>query len=559
MQIIEHDTEFHIRFEYNQYFKRNTEAVKALPGRTWLPTKKIWRVPAYAKAAVYELQHTHRAVISKPEHLAPESFGEVAPMPELTTDLPLKAELRPYQGQGIARGMELRRLIIGDEQGLGKTLQSIGTVVGIEHALKQAAFPCLVVCPSSTKVNWQREWAKFSNKRAMILNDKIRNTWPQYWNVGMVDVFIVNYESLKKFFVEYMPEKKGKQAKGAMHSSEIIMKKTIDLFKTVIIDESQRCKNPGTVQSKLALRICHKKENVILLSGTPVVNKPVDLFPQLAIMGHAGTFGGKKEFLNRYCEGGSGANNLRELNFLLNQHCFFRREKKDVAKDLPEKQRQTFICDITTRDEYNRAKNEFTKFLKENGCDDAEVAKKLRGEIMVKMGVLKQISARGKLREVKEFTEDILDAGEKLILFCNLHSIVDELRELFPDAVTITGRDDMDTRQRNIDAFQNDPRCQLIICNIKAAGVGITLTASSRVAFVEYPWTYADCVQCEDRAHRIGQSNNVMCTYFLGGDTIDEDLYEMIQEKRHVANTITGATDTMEMNMVDRMLNLFKI
>ena len=105
--------------------------------------------------------------------------------------------------------------------------------------------------------------------------------------------------------------------------------------------------------------------------------------------------------------------------------------------------------------------------------------------------------------------------------------------------------------------LQKTSHTKLIICNIKAAGVGITLTASSRVAFIEYPWTYADCAQCEDRAHRIGQKNSVMCTYFLGQNTIDEDLYKMIQEKRHTGNTITGASDEMKMEMVSNVMDLF--
>lgn len=194
----------------------------------------------------------------------------------------------------------------------------------------------------------------------------------------------------------------------------------------------------------------------------------------------------------------------------------------------------------------------------EKGASDSEIAKKMRGEIIVKMAELKKISAYGKLNEAKEFIKEVTDSGEKLIVFVVHHVIVDELLKEFPNAVTVTGRDKDFEKQRSIDAFQNDPGTKLIICNIKAAGVGITLTASSRVAFIEYPWTYADCVQCEDRAHRIGQTNNVMCTYFLGQNTIDERMYELILEKRHVANTITGATDSIKMDMVSGIMELFK-
>lgn len=556
MQIIEHKTEFHISFEYGEGFNRNYAAMKELPEARWYPPNKVWRVPISAKTAVYQLAHTHQAQFFLANEIRPEQTGDVAPLPDLKNPLPLNVVLRPYQGQGIARSMELRRLIIGDEQGLGKTLQSIGTIVGIEYAMQQASFPCLVICPASTKLNWQREWHKFSSKKAMVMDDKTKNTWHHYWRTGQIDVFITNYESLKKFFVASMPVK-GNKAASPLHSRNIVMKDTIDLFKSVIVDESQRCKDSTTERSKLVLRICSKKENVLLLSGTPVVNRPGDLFPQLAIMGHANTFGGEKAYLQRYCEGGKGANNLKELNYLLNKHCFFRREKKDVAKDLPEKQRQTIICEISNRDEYQRAEKDVLSYLEQNGSSLEDIKNFTKAEDIQKMMMLKQIAAKGKLNAVKEFVTEIMEAGEKLILFCSLHSIVDQLLEMFPKAVTVTGRDDMQARQRSIDSFQQDPKCQLIICNIKAAGVGITLTASSRVAFVEYPWTYADCVQCEDRAHRIGQTNNVMCTYFLGAGTVDERLFEIILEKMHIGNTITGATDQMEMETVDKTINLF--
>ncbi|WP_083243940.1 DEAD/DEAH box helicase [Formosa sp. Hel1_33_131] len=548
MQILERNTEFHITIPFNNWAKRNLAQVKALSYRRWDPIKKVWIVPINKRIEVLQLAKMCRAEFIKIDTSIAEEVGEIAPLPELEIKLPITATLRPYQENGIAQAMKLKRCIIGDEQGLGKTLISLSTVIGVD------AFPCLVIAPSSTKVNWQREWEKFSNKKAMILDDKNKNSWHNYYQMGVADVFITNYESLKKFFVDFMPPK-GKLRK----STDIKMNDKINLFKSVIVDESHRCKDTSTQQSKLVLRICQGKEYVYLLTGTPVVNKPIDLFPQLAIMNQHANFGGRKGFLSRYCEGGSGADNLKELNYKLNKYCFFRREKKDVAKDLPEKQRQTILCDITTRKEYNKAFHEFESYLKSQGCSDKDIARKLRGEIMVKMGALKRISALGKLNEVNEFIHEVTDSGEKLIVFCVLHSIVDELKKEFPNAVTVTGRDNQDQKQASIDAFQNNPNTKLIICNIKAAGVGITLTASSRVAFVEYPWTYADCVQCEDRAHRIGQTNNVMCTYFLGNRTIDEDLYKMIQNKRHTANTITGASDKMEMSFVDGVLDIFKI
>lgn len=554
MQILEHPTEFHVKIEYNRFRQANTNAVRKIETAKFDWHRKVWIVPLHERSSLEEIRsksHQYNPVewINMYDTAAPEQTVQSSPMPNLDFELKLnQGSLRPYQAQGVARGIELKRFINGDEQGLGKTLQSIATIYGANQ-IGHDTFPCLVICPASTKINWQREWLQWTGKKAMILEDKVKSTWHRFFEMGMHDVFIVNYESLKKYFVEYMPPK------GQMRSSaDIRMNPKISLFKSVIVDEIHRCKEKKTQQAKITLQICRGKEWRIGLTGTMIVNKPIDAIPQLAIIGMKIN---EDKFKARYCNGGSGASNLKELNYKLNQYCFFRREKKDVAKDLPEKQRQTILCDITNRAEYNKAKNDFVRFLEDKGCSDEEIAKKLRGEIMVKMAELKRISALGKLNEVREFVTEVIESGEKLVLFCNLHHIVDEVLRYFPGAVTVTGRDKDHEKQSSIDRFQNDPSCKLIVCNIKAAGVGITLTASSRVAFIEYPWTYADCAQCEDRVHRIGQTNNVMCTYFLGHNTIDEDLYQMIQDKRHTANTITGATDEMKMNFIDNVISLF--
>ena len=555
MQIIEHPTEFHVKIDYNRFRTVNQNQIKSIDGARFDWTRKVWVVPFSKRAALEIVKEKTRAEWIVAQTRVPEQIGEIPPMPELEYQIDIVNKEnghvpRPYQLQGIARGLELKGFINGDEQGLGKTLQSIGTLYTADKFNNEVVFPCLVICPSSTKINWKREWEMWTGKKAMILEDKIKDTWHRYHEVAKIDVFIVNYESLKKYFVDFYPPK------GQMKSSkDIILNERVKIFNSVIIDEIHRCKDRNTQQTKIALRISRGKLYRIGLTGTMVVNKPIDALPQLAIIGKLNN---EKYFRERYCEGGSGASNLRELNYMLYKFCYFRREKKDVAKDLPEKQRQTILCDITTRHEYNKAKNDFVKWMEDSGCNDEEIARKLRGEIMVRMGVLKQISAKGKINEVKEFINEVTESGEKLILFHNLHEIGDEIRRLYPGAVSVNGRMSGEEKQKAIDRFQSDPSVQLIVCNIKAAGVGITLTASSRVAFIEYPWTYADCAQCEDRAHRIGQKNNVMCTYFLGQDTIDEEMYQMIQEKRHIGNTITGATDEMEMSFIDNVIKLFK-
>jgi SWI/SNF-related matrix-associated actin-dependent regulator 1 of chromatin subfamily A len=467
-------------------------------------------------------------------------------LPELNTPHLLKVNPYPYQLKGIARGLQLKRFMNCDEPGLGKTLQSIATInLG-------NAFPCLVICPSALKVNWEREWHKFTDKKAMVLTDKVRDTWTFFYQTGMYQVFIVNYESLKKYFVQRIKKESGWTLR------DVEFRNSIQLFKSVIIDESHRCKSSSTQQAKFCKGICNGKEWVIELTGTPVVNKPKDLIPQLSILSRMEDFGGYKTFVNRYCSGQNEASNLKELNYMLWTKCMFRREKSLVLTDLPDKIRQVNTCEITNRKEYIDAERDLIMYLqKYKEADDEKIEKALRGEVMVRINILRQISARGKVRDVIEFVKDFRENGKKIILFCSLHEVVDQLKSYFPTAVSVTGRDSQDEKQRAVDSFQNNPKTDIIICSIKAAGVGLTLTASSNVAFVEFPWTYADCCQCEDRAHRIGQKDSVTCYYFLGRRTIDEKVYRIIQNKKAIAKDITGSTEDIEENIVDMVANIF--
>ena len=527
------------------------ERVRQIPGRRFDGARKVWIVPTRSRVdlerMIYQIQQFENinwvsGTTKKEEDIA----YDVPELPDLTIPHSLKIQPYPYQLKGIARGLELKRFMNCDEPGLGKTLQSIATI-NLANA-----FPCLVICPSSLKINWQREWEKFTDKKAMVLTDKVRDTWTFFYQTGMHQVFIVNYESLKKYLVQRIKKAQGWTLR------DVEFRNSINLFKSVIIDESHRCKSASTQQAKFCKGICTGKEWVIELTGTPVVNRPKDLIPQLAILNRMDDFGGYKPFVNRYCSGQREASNLKELNFNLWKYCMFRREKSLVLTDLPDKIRQVNTCEITNRKEYMDAEGDLIMYLqKYKDADDEKIEKALRGEVMVRINILRQISARGKVRDVIEFVKDFRENGKKIILFCSLHEVVDQLKRYFPTAVSVTGRDSQDEKQRAVDAFQNNPKADIIICSIKAAGVGLTLTASSNVAFVEFPWTYADCCQCEDRAHRIGQKDSVTCYYFLGRRTIDEKVYRIIQEKKNIANAVTGSTEDIEENIVDMVARIF--
>ena len=439
----------------------------------------------------------------------------------------LKVQPYPYQLEGIERGLEWKRLFIGDEPGLGKTLQSIGIVNAA------GAFPCLVICPSSLKINWQREWEKFTDRKALVLSDSVRTTWPYLLQMRMHDVAVVNYESLRKYFVWDIRAARNPRLKDVVFCPQITM------FRSVIVDESHRVKDPSAMQTIFTKGIATGKEWVILLSGTPVVNRPEDLVTQLSVMGRLGEFGGRAKFLSDYGEG----RNLSDLSARLFGTCMIRREKAKVLTQLPDKTRVDLYVDISNRDEYDLAASDLARYLREyRDCTDREIRRKMRMEALVRFMALRSVSARGKVRQAIDFVNIFLESGKPLILFCSYHEVVDELMKAFPGAVSVTGRDGAAAKQAAVDSFQAG-ESKLIVCSIKAAGVGLTLTASSNVVFLELPWTYADCCQCEDRAHRIGQKDSVTCYYLLGRGTIDGRLYSLIQSKRSVANEIMACDD----------------
>lgn len=561
---------FRLSFEYNPTL---IDLVKRIPTRQWDSTEREWVIqkdsiafpPGYdsrwyvEQFAAWAVKKRFCSKIERRSNAHDDKY-ELPKMKGLVGEHYMLMPPFEYQLQGVRYALDSKRCIFGDQPGLGKTLQAICTVV---KAHKEAAqygecFPVLVICPASMKVSWKREFKKFAGLEATILDDSNRSSWNRFWELKRPDgeaicpVFITNFESLRKFFVKEIRN----TTRFTLRS--IVFDERIQLFRSVIIDESHRCRSSKTQQSKFIEGICRGKKWIFALTGTPVVNNNTDLIQQLKILGRLEDFAGYNAFVSRYCDGAQKASNMRELNYRLWCCCFFRREKKDVLKQLPDKTRQYITCAITNRKEYQDAENNFLNYLRQyKNADDDRINRAMRGEVMVRMQTLKEIAARGKVKAVADFIHDVIDGGEKLIMFAYLKEVVMALKAEFPDAVTVTGSDNATQKQNAVDRFQNDPECKLIILNFKSGGTGLTLTAASRVGFIEFPWTYSDCEQAEDRAHRNGQKNAVNCYYFLGDKTIDEYMYKVIQIKKDIANEVTGTTTQIDEDVVSNVMHLF--
>jgi SNF2 family DNA or RNA helicase len=416
------------------------------------------------------------------------------------------------------------RVLIADEPGTGKTIEALSII----HLTE--SFPALIVCPASLKLNWARETRKW-------LRDKTVNVITDEQIKG--DVVIINYDRLKKYY-----------------DLLITMQ-----FKIIVFDESHALKNHKAQRSKLSAELAKSIQSIILLTGSPVMNRPIDLVHQLGVMGKLNEFGGFWAFAKKYCGAQkerygwnmTGATNLAELNTKLRASCFIRRLKVDVLSELPPKVRSTLPLPLDNMDTYEKAEEELINWIAENyGHAKAEKAK--QAEALVRISTLKKLAVQGKMAAIKDWVESFLETDQKLILFAWHQDVIERLHREFPDSVVLTGQTPLEERQKAVDQFQNDPACKLFIGNIQAGGLGITLTAASNVAFVELGWNPSTHNQAEDRAHRIGQNDSVTAYYLIGENTIDEEILALIEAKRKVVDAATEGKVLEEGAFIDELM-----
>lgn len=550
---------------YFSYDPKKVTAVKKIAGRRWDPKAKRWTAPVNIGAVSDTVDFAERnGVTLMPEvkELAERLAQEATAKLDLSraSDAQIEVtglggDLYPYQGAGVAYARDAKRAIIGDEMGLGKTVQALATAQALD------AFPALVICPATLKINWRREIQKWlPGKSVLVISGRANG-----FDYSAYDVVIVNYGIVTD-------HQKALEAVG---------------FKAVIADESHYIKNQKAKRSKAVVAIMSRADVRLLLTGTPVVNRPSELINQLKALGRLEELGGWYEFATRYCGAYrgrfgwdlSGATNLDELNEKLRATCYVRRRKEDVLKELPPKTRADVVMELSNLAEYDRAEKNVIEWLAgEAEADQAfldsisdlpedEQRKRKaarrnsakiiarRAEQLTRITALKKLASRGKITPVVDWVKNFLESGEKLILFAHHIEVQKAILAQFPDAAHILGEDSAITRQGSVDRFQYDEDCNLIVCSLKAAGVGLTLTAASNVAFVELGWTPAEHDQAEDRAHRIGQKGNVTCWYFLAEGTIDEEIKDLIEKKRTVVNASTDGGDLDETGVLKGVID----
>jgi SWI/SNF-related matrix-associated actin-dependent regulator 1 of chromatin subfamily A len=442
--------------------------------------------------------------------------------------LELGGVLHPFQRAGVRYALERRRTFIADEQGLGKTVQALATLEA------DNAFPAVVVCPASMKLMWEREASVWLPKRKVaVLDGRTAATWTE--EALEAEIVVLNYDILDA-------QEERLTALGA---------------RALVLDESHYVKNPGARRTKSAIRLAERLPDDALrlaLTGTPILNRPEELISQLRALGRLRDFGSGARLSRRF----RAASSDDRLHWNLRANCYVRRTKEQVLPQLPAKRHDTVPVLLSNEAEYRLAERDVVAWLQTLPLDlrtlDAKVAAALRAEQLVRLNNLRQLAVNGKLPTALAWISDFLASGEPLVVFAEHVATQHAVLERFPDAEHILGADSTANRQRAVDTFQREDGPQMIVCSMKAASQGITLTRASNVAFLELDWTPARHDQAEDRLHRIGQESAVSAWYLLAPDTIDETMAELLERKRSLIDAVTDGQVRDEERLVDAVI-----
>ena len=420
-----------------------------------------------------------------------------------------------HQKESIQKLVENKKFILADDMGLGKTTSTIIA------ALETGAKKILIICPATLKINWKREIENYSDRSIFISEGKTFSTEH--------DFVIINYDIIKNF---HDTKKKDE--------SQVIAAN----FDLVVVDEAHYIKNPTAQRTKLINDIAKNVDRLWLLTGTPMTSRPIDYFNLLSLV-DSPVSKNWMAYAIRYCAGYqfnaggrkiwnvTGASNLEELRDRT-AGLTLRRLKENVL-DLPDKIITPVYLRLKSK-MYEEIMGEYYDWYDKN----PEESKSLTVQF-TKLTKIRQVIADEKISQTIELAENIIEQGKKVIIFCNFTDSLNKICEHFGKAaVKVDGSMSKPQRQHSVDSFQESEKIKVFVGNIKAAGVGITLTAAEAVIMNDLSFLPSDHAQAEDRAYRYGQKNNVLVYYPIFENTIEGIIYDILNNKKQVIATVMG-------------------
>lgn len=448
-----------------------------------------------------------------------------------------KYSVRPplnHQKEAVQKLVENKRFILADDMGLGKTTSTI--IAALETGAKKV----LIICPATLKINWKREIENYTDRSVYIAEGK--NFSKEH------DFVIINYDIIKNF------HDTKRKAESQISDAN---------FDLVVVDEAHYIKNPQAQRTKLINDLVKKVDRLWLLTGTPMTSRPIDYYNLLSLV-DSPVAKNWMAYVIRYCSGYQfrvgprkvwnvmGASNLDELRDRTG-NTILRRLKEDVL-DLPDKIITPVYLRLKSK-EYEELMGEYYNWYEKN----PEESKSLTVQF-TKLTKVRQIIADEKITQTIELAENILEQGKKVIIFCNFTNSLNKICEHFGKAaVKLDGSMSKPERQFAVDQFQENEKITVFVGNIKAAGVGITLTSAEAVIMNDLSFLPSDHSQAEDRAYRYGQKNNVLVYYPIFENSIEGIIYDILNQKKNVIATVMGdiqnSADFVEeiMNRINEM------
>ena len=529
-------------------FDADLAFVKALPVRDWVDSRHYWTTPA--RRDTFEAFIAHGWELSQNARESYEKLlNHVRPgVPRAVVSVTRLQDFLPYQVRAVEFLEAVHgRGILGDDMGLGKTIESLGYLL-IHSEIR----PAVVVCRATVKINWLREIRKWTGESALIISGRSEADAlpPSPW-------YIINFDILGRD--DRSAEDRKKHARKTSSNIGGWWRSLLNTKpKAVIADEVHYIAEPTTVRTAAfrALVRGGSLESLILLSGTLQRNRPKELYVPLNLVAPK-DFSNQREFCERYCgptdlvhywkpkvrgrwlvtREYDGASNLDELNERMVPY-MIRRRKADVLPELPSKTRSVVEMELDepSLKVYAGAADDFLAWVA------AHIERGVQAQRQIE--ILKQLAYLAKRNAVIQWIKDFLDVEDKLIVFAYHTRAVRDIQNEFPDiSAVIEGATSVKDRQVAIDRFQNDATCRLFVGEIMAAGEGITLTAAHAVAMVELVWTAAVHEQAEDRAHRIGQKDNVLVYYLIAPGTVEDYIMKVLQTKFSTARAVLDGED----------------
>lgn len=478
-------------------------------------------------------------------------------------------KLKILQKEGIKFLLANRKCILADSMGCGKTIQSIIA------AMASNSKKILIITTASLKTNWKRELTIYNDEKDIqILQGSKDEICDKKYVIANYDILINYYEVPTEtvYETEYVYNENGKREvirKPVMIKSkdgQLVEKQKkstrkdvieeclknsplfLNKFDCIIIDEAQKLSNNSSNRYKVIDDFLKraKPNYVFLLTGTPLTNKPINLYYILKLI-DAPITRDYRYFIKRYCDAKTfrlktgkevttinGASNLEELREKI-KHLYIRRLLTEMT-DMVDKNIITKTYDLTEsqRVEYERLWQEYLDAQTEQGNEDSEQYRQLVEGILVRQYLAKQM-----VDNTIKLVDNMLEEGGKVIIVCTFSEEIAMFKDYYKKKCVIyDGKMTAKAKDKAEQTFNNDKNVRVFIGQILAAGVGLNLVVANKMVFNSYSWVAADNAQIEDRIYRLTQKNDVTCVYQLFNDSMSKHMYDTVIGKKNMMDTI---------------------